>query len=346
MRILAVTNMYPTPRNPAFGTFVEQQIKSLREIGLDVDVLFVDRAGKGMCAYLGLRKQICARIRDSQPDLVHVMYGGVMAELVTRAVQDRPTVVSFCGSDLSGELWSGALRKIISLYGVLASRKASRRATAVVVKSKNLLDALLDDEVRAKAKIIPNGVNLEIFMPLNREACRKQLGWDPDHFHVLFPTTCGDPRKRPGLAQTAVKIVNNLGIKTDLHKLQGIAHSQVPVVLNASDVLLSTSFYEGSPNVLKEALACDVPVVSVDVGDVGERIQGIKGCHLALPTPEDLAAKLCLVHGSSRRVEGRASMEKLSHKNIALCLREFYSALLKLEEPGISIPSVEFSTEN
>ena len=138
LRILAVTNIYPTPQAPALGTFVEQQIEGIRRIGLDVDVMFLDRAQRGMGAYLGLGRQIRAEIANYRPDLVHVMYGGVMANEVTRTICDRRTVVSFCGSDLLGENLSGTVRKVISECGVLASYRAARRATKIVVKSKNL----------------------------------------------------------------------------------------------------------------------------------------------------------------------------------------------------------------
>jgi teichuronic acid biosynthesis glycosyltransferase TuaC len=93
---------------------------------------------------------------------------------------------------------------------------------------------------------------------------------------------------------------------------------------HTSDCLLLTSLHEGSPNAVKEALACDVPVVSVDVGDVAERIQGIEGCHLARAEPEDLADKLQCVYQGSRRVSGRARMAELSIQNIARKLLEFY----------------------
>ena len=86
MRLLVVTNIFPTKRYPAFGTFVEQQVKSLSDLGLEVDVLFVDRAQEGLRAYFGIGKRVRRSINEFKPDLVHVMYGGVMAEAVTRAV--------------------------------------------------------------------------------------------------------------------------------------------------------------------------------------------------------------------------------------------------------------------
>src|ERR671919_2846601 len=140
MRILAVTNIYPTPEAPTRGTFVEQQIKGLRQIGLGVDVMLVDRAQRGAGAYLGLRGQVRARVAHFQPHVIHVMYGGVMADAITRAVNDRPIVISFCGSDLLGELLSGIFRKLIARYGVIASYRAARRACGIVVKSKVLQD--------------------------------------------------------------------------------------------------------------------------------------------------------------------------------------------------------------
>jgi teichuronic acid biosynthesis glycosyltransferase TuaC len=328
MRILAVTNLYPTPRAPASGTFVEQQIKGLRQAGLDVDVMFLDRAQRGMGVYLGLRQRIHAKIRNYEPDLVHVMYGGVMADEVTRTVADRPTVVSFCGSDLLGEHLSGILRKLIAGYGLRISCRAARRACGIVVKSKNLQDALPEDVDRSKVRIIPNGIDLERFKPLNRDKCRKRLGWSDHRFHVLFPTNSGDPLKRPDLAKAAVGAINHSGVRAEMHQLRGVPHEEVPIWLNASDVVLLTSLHEGSPNIVKEALACNIPVVSVDVGDVRERIQRIEGCYLAVPEAGELAAKLQMVHAGPRRVVSRVKMQQLSLERVALQLKEFYGEVL------------------
>jgi teichuronic acid biosynthesis glycosyltransferase TuaC len=146
--------------------------------------------------------------------------------------------------------------------------------------------------------------------------------------NVLFPTNCGDPRKRFDLAQAAVEVIKQWGIPAELHQLRGVLHDQVPIWLNASDVVLLTSLHEGSPNVVKEALACNRPVVSVDVGDVRERIEGIEGCYLALPDSSDLAAKLRLVHARQSRVAGRTKMQDLSLECIARRLTQFYEDVL------------------
>lgn len=326
MRVLAVTNMYPTCRTPAFGTFVAQQINGLKRIGLDVELIFADRARRGMRIYLGLAREVRAKIENLQPDVIHVMYGGVMADQVTRTVNDRPTVVTFHGSDLLGEHLSGYLRKLIAGYGVRSSWRAARRADGIVTVSKALRDALPDDVDRSKVKIIPCGIDLELFRPLNRDTCCSRIGWRPDAFHILF--LANDPVKRPGLARAGVVTFNRLGIQGVLHELRGVPHKEVSVWLNASDALLLTSLHEGSPTIVKEALACNLPVISVDVGDVRERINGIEGCYLALPDPNDLAAKLCLVYSGIRRVAGRAKMKELSLEHIALRLKMLYDEVL------------------
>jgi teichuronic acid biosynthesis glycosyltransferase TuaC len=336
MRVLAVTNMYPTPHTPTLGTFVEQQIKGLRQVGLSVEVTFVDRVQKGIGAYLGLSRRLRSRIVDFQPHLVHVMYGGLMADTATRVANDRATVVSFCGSDLLGEHLSGPLRKLISGHGVLASRWAARRSSGIVVKSRSLLDALPSYVERSKVRIIPNGIDLQRFKPLDRSECREKLGWSENGFHILFSHgSSRNPVKRPDLARAAYEELKRLGIQAEMHYLHGVAHDEVALWLNASDALLVTSAHEGSPNVVKEALACDLPVVSVDVGDVRERITGIEGCYLASPEPSDLAAKLGLVYSGLRRVAGRDKMQELSIERVAKRLRKFYDeVLVRYEKEG------------
>jgi teichuronic acid biosynthesis glycosyltransferase TuaC len=326
LRILAVTNMYPSPENPDSGTFVEQQIKGLERRGLEVAVLVVARIQKGMRAYFELAKDLRAQLAQFRPDIVHVMYGGVMAETVTRVIRDRPTIVSFCGDDLLGELLSGPMRKFIAGYGVLASYWAARRAAGIVVKSKNLENALPNWVPKSKVRIIPNGIDLERFKPLDRQDCNDRLGWNKRNFHVLISSA--QPIKQPGLARNAVEVLKLSADRVELHSLGRVPHDEVPIWLNASDVLLLTSLHEGSPNIVKEALACDLPIVSLDVGDVRERIQGVDECYLADPNPTDLASKLALLHAKPCRIAGRASVQNISLEHIALRLEEFYEDVL------------------
>src|SRR4026209_2168918 len=123
MRILAVSNMLPTPNHLHAGRFIHEQIEALRKIGLDIDVLFVNRVEEGMRAYASLPAMLRKAVARFQPDLVHVMYGGIMSLIVTHVVRNRSVVVTFHGSDLLGQPFQRPLRRLLSACGVIASRE-------------------------------------------------------------------------------------------------------------------------------------------------------------------------------------------------------------------------------
>ncbi|HWX21800.1 MAG TPA: glycosyltransferase [Candidatus Binatia bacterium] len=329
MRILAITNMFPSAAFPTQGVFVQQQINGLQAIGLDVRVLFVDRRQAGPTAYYRLRTKVRSAVNEFEPDTLHVMYGGVMADQIARHHHLRPVVVTFHGSDLLGENLSGWARKIISRYGVRCSQRAASAADGVVLVARHLARALNGAAAGDKVRVIPCGIDLERFRPLDPPGCRQRLGWNSRSFHVLFASGNGDPVKRPWLAEAAVAQMCNAGQPVEMHRLTAVPNEEVPVWLNASDVLLLTSLHEGSPTVVKEALACNLPVVSVDVGDVGERIEGMEGCYLAPPEPAELAEKLCLVRQRGRRLNCRMRVKELSILNTAHKLKQFYEAITR-----------------
>lgn len=328
MRVLAVTNMYPTPSMPASGVFVGEQVRGLRAIGVTVEVLFVDRVTKGMSAYFTMMRPVREALRSFAPDIVHVMYGGVMADQVMRKVNRVPKLVTFHGSDLLGENLSGTWRKLISHYGIFCSRRAAKLADGIVVVSERLKKALPSGLEPAKIRIIPCGIDVQRFQPLDRSHCRAKLGWKATSFHVLFPSRRNNTVKRPALALAAVAEVAARGVVPELHFLEGVPNEAVPLWMNASDALILTSAHEGSPTVVKEALACGLPVVSVDVGDVGEQLRGVEGCHLAASDPTDLASKLLAVKRTGNSVVAREKVQRLSLENIAIDLAAFYQQLV------------------
>ena len=329
MRILTITNMYPTTESPGRGVFVQEQIKGLCVVGLDVRVLFVNRRKEGPTAYYRMPGKIARAVTEFDPDVIHVMYGGVMANQVAHHRYGRPLMVTFHGSDLLGENFSGWMRKVISHYGVYCSRRAASAADGVVIVARHLLRALNGAVAMDKVHVIPCGIDLERFQPMDPLLCKQKLGWKADSFNVLFASSNGDPVKRPELAKAAVAQLNRSDRPPELHYLTGISNAEVPVWLNASDALLLTSVHEGSPTVVKEALACGLPVVSVDVGDVAERIEGIEGCHLARPEPADLAAKLCLVRQRGQRLDPALAgrLNELSLLSVAQKLERCYEAV-------------------
>jgi glycosyltransferase involved in cell wall biosynthesis len=325
VRALIVTNIYPSAARPALGTFVADQVACLRESGVEVELLYLDRAGHGRRAYGELAVMVRRAIDATAPDLVHVMYGGVMADVVTRTVRDRPVLVAFCGSDLLGARATSGLSKWSERYGVVASARAAKRATGITVKSRNLFDALPSGVGERRTWIIPDGVDLARFRPLNRRECRQALDLDADATIVLFPAAAHRPEKRYALAAAAVARLNDARVQ--LQTLGSVRHDAVPLWINAADAVLLTSMYEGSPNVIKEALACNVPLVSVDVGDVRERIEGVDGCLIASPEPEDLAAGLVQILGGAGRTEGRERAADVSLERINARLLDVYRAI-------------------
>src|SRR5262249_26735735 len=196
-----------------------------------------------------------------------------------------------------------------------------------VVKSENLLSVLPGGIDHSRVWLLPNGVDLRRFKPMDRSECQRRLGWDPSRRHVLFPADPTRPEKRFALAEACVAHVNQGGADVELHVLRDVPHAEVPSWLNAAHAILLTSTHEGSPNAVKEALACNVPVVSVDVGDVRARIGTIDGCFVADPTPEDLAAKLGLALERAAPIDGRERLADISVDHVAAKLREIYGIL-------------------
>jgi teichuronic acid biosynthesis glycosyltransferase TuaC len=327
VRVLVVTNMYPTEARPGGGTFVADQVRSLRATGAEAEVLFVDRATGGRRVYRGLAERVRADVARSSPDLVHVMYGGVMADVVTRVVEDRPVLVTFHGDDLQGNAGNGLLGALSGWYSTVASARAARRAAGVVVVSPHLRDAIAKSVNGSRLWVVSNGVDLGRFRPRDRAECQRALGWDTGRAQVLFPAPPARGEKRFHLAAAAVAMLRQSGVAVDLQVLDGVPHEEVPTWLNAADVVLLTSLREGSPMVVKEALACNVAVVSVDVGDVRERLAGIEGCSVAEPTPEDLSHNLGRALARTERIEGRERVAELSLERVADTLREIYGVL-------------------
>jgi glycosyltransferase involved in cell wall biosynthesis len=121
------------------------------------------------------------------------------------------------------------------------------------------------------------------------------------------------------------------GINVELHRLSGVPNSLVPIWLNATDVLLLTSLHEGSPTIVKEALACGTPIVSVNVGDVAERIEGVSGCHIVEAQPEAIALSLKAVLQARQRLTVGSELRNICHLEVAHRLKDFYHEVVSLE---------------
>jgi glycosyltransferase involved in cell wall biosynthesis len=318
-RVLFVTNMWPEESRPYYGSFIASQARSLTARGVDVDVLSV-RGYLGVRAYARAMLALPRVSRRAPYDLVHVHYGHTA--LAAIGVPKRPLVVSYCGGDLLGEPRArGITRK--SRAEVAVFRQLARLATRTITKSAEM-EMALPRALRRRNHVLPNGVDLEIFAPRPRAQARAELGWEGDLKTVLFLGNPEDPRKNVTLAREAVALLNQTEPKAELKTAWGVAADRVPVYLNAADCLVFPSLSEGSPNLVKEAMACALPIVSTPVGDVPERLGGIEGCFVREPEPRAFAAALAVAIEIGRAPAARKAIETLGLGQIAARLMAIY----------------------
>ena len=185
-----------------------------------------------------------------------------------------------------------------------------------------------------RAIVVPNGVNMERFHEIDKAKCQKQLGWDATKRHVLFPARPFEERKNWPLAEAAVALLNKRGDfkEIELHPMIGVPNDQTPIMYNAADAAVLPSFYEGSANALKEAMACDTPIVTTDMGDCRERVEGVNGCYVAKTFEVEEFAELlgkALAYGGKSNGRERLLADGIADWQIAERLIGIYEMALK-----------------
>jgi glycosyltransferase involved in cell wall biosynthesis len=301
--------MYPVPEEPTLGVFVQEQVEALRQCGVDVDVFFINGRRYRRNYLTGFLRYL------PQPwlrryDLIHAHYP--LTGLIARAQMRTPLVVTYHGIEVVFG-WQGAVCRLLAPI-----------VDRVIVTSERM-HAMPG---MSKASVIPCGVNLDMFQPQPAQAARAALGLPLDKKLVLF---CAGmrPEKRFDIVEAAVNRLQEHDPAVQLVVATGLPHSAVPDYMNACDVLVLASEYEGSPTVIKEAMACNLPIVSTDVGDVREVIGGTDGCYLCEGTVDDVAAKLALALQRGQRSNGRQNIAHLSLDAIARRLIAEYESVLR-----------------
>ncbi|MBE0673395.1 MAG: glycosyltransferase [Bacteroidales bacterium] len=264
---------------------VANQAESLKALGLEITHFCI--TGKGIRGYLAALPKLRRVIKEVKPDVVHAHYAwsGFLASLAGTG----PLVVSLMGSEARG---GRTMRTIIR-------HAASGHWDYTIVKSASMATAL---KIR-RYRVLANGVDTSRFTPLDSDECATACGLDKNRFNIIFVADPSRPEKNFSLAEEAVKLTGNSNIV--LKPLYNIPSSKMPLWYNAADMLLLTSLWEGSPNCVKEAMACNLPVVATRVGDVPELLDGVGNCHLTTHNPAEIAEAIGQVVLSRRRSDGR-----------------------------------------
>jgi teichuronic acid biosynthesis glycosyltransferase TuaC len=325
IRVLVLTRMWPTPDRP--GTFVKDEVDALRRLGIDCQVI-AELGSGGLWCYVRLWRRMWRSLKEERFDVVHAHYGttGWMGRLQWRV----PLVVTFHGSDLmGGRLTRSGNESVMGFIEMALSWLLARLVPDIIVVSP----AMLTRTPIGRAYVIPAGVDLTEFRPLDRGDVRRLLEIRDDHPVALFVADPALANKRFRLANEAVQIAKRSIPDLELVAITRRSHAELRLWLNAADVLLLTSKREGSPMVVKEALACNLPVVSVDVGDVARRLQGVSGCRLVEDAPDAIAVGLIEVINGSERCNGREFVTNLDSDASARKIIAVYRRAVRRASP-------------
>jgi glycosyltransferase involved in cell wall biosynthesis len=327
MRVLIVASDLPTTTSPATGIFIAEQARSLRAAGVAVDLLSLNARATRWNYALGFPRLLKA-IASNAYHVVHThhTYSYILVDLARRMAGVRAPIV-FTNHD--GEVLDPTRThrvwhpRSVFRRSLLLKRFAANRADFVIFVSRYIAAALgLGRHVRQA--VIPCGVDLQKFKPLDRRACRKQLALPEDHFIVFFPAHPKARGKWFALAQAAFEIVR-ARIPTSVLLIGGsIPYDAMPIYYGAADVVLQSSIYEASPTIVKEALACERPLVSTDSGDTRDIVSGVPFCFVCGNSATELAERMvqCLgqwaVHGRARLLSAGLSLEQVAQRIIAV----------------------------
>ncbi len=307
MKILIVANNKPGH----FSPFVTEQVEALTKLGVEFD--FFGVSGKGIFGYLSNLRPLKKKIHEFQPDLLHAHYG--LSGLLANLQRTVPVVTTYHGSDVHS--------KGLNLF---ISKLTARSSAYNIFVSPKLLK--LTDYRGENKSVIPCGVNTTTFFPVERAEARKQLGWDANGTYILFAGAFDNEVKNSALAKAAISLLPNVR----LMELRGYSREQVNLVMNAANCLLMTSHREGSPQVIKEAMTCGTPIVSVNVGDVKELLEGVDNCYITTYDANEIATKIQQAIAFNGKTNGpKCIIDKgLSNEIVVNKILEIYQKLVTL----------------
>lgn len=316
--VLIVTNVWPDADRPSYGIFVRRQVDSLRRAGARCDVLYI-RGWLSFKAYALAAARLAASsvAWRGRYRLVHAH--AAEAGLAARLHVGTPVIVSYLGDDLLGDRDELGAAPPSARWRSRLVRWHSQLFDATITKSRVMEDAL-PQRTRRKNHVIPNGVDRRLFAPVEREAARQALGWGDELTALFVATKPRSPAKRLWLAERAAA---EAGYR--LHVAENLDPADVPTLMCAADCLIVTSAVEGSPNAVKEALMCNLPIVATAVGDIPERLAGVEPSWICPPDEEAFADALRACAATRTRSNGREVAAELDEDRVAERLLAVYA---------------------
>jgi teichuronic acid biosynthesis glycosyltransferase TuaC len=311
MKVLVVTNMYPTAKNPFYGIFVKEQVEALKAGGLDVDVYFIN-GRENRLNYLKSIFALAKLLRQRHPDLIHAHHSYCIFPIKVAeklAFTRLPVVLTFH----EGEVHLAPnmkLKKVAPIRRLVFSKRiklaALKMTDMVVAVQEEMLKKL---NFKGQSAVLPCGVDCGLFKPLDQRWCRKLLDLPIDRKIILFPASPGDRQKGIDILKAALRRI----ARSDLMLVTAgnIPHEKMPYYMNAADVVVQLSRYEASPSVLKEALAVNTPAVFTAAGDAAKLINATSGgYYLSRRDPADVAENIVKALKDNGNCNGRACILK------------------------------------
>jgi glycosyltransferase involved in cell wall biosynthesis len=296
MRVLIVSNMYPTRERPEFGVFVRDSLEALSRIdGVETELYVFE--GGGIKAYRKAIKPLKQHLKTHEYDVIHAHYG--LTGWIAQQAGAKPLVVTYHGTDLRHEK-----------YGRLSKRLAPK-VDQVAVVSEDLGTELEKQKKKLKRPIVvlPTGVNLSRFEQRDRTLAREALGVDPEGSYALFPFDPSRPVKHYDRALEVAEDVEDLEVLT----LGGVPPTEVATYMNAVDMLLVPSAHEGFGLAALETLACNTPVISTRSGMAPALLDDVEGCWcMDWDRASWVAAARKILEDPDPRVDGRPVAERWS----------------------------------
>jgi teichuronic acid biosynthesis glycosyltransferase TuaC len=325
MKVLIMTAIYPSAGNPACGSYVHTQSVSLQRAGIDVEMLVLSHRYRKLIYPLAIW-QLRERLARTRVDLIHAHYG--LVGLVARTQSKVPLVVTYHGSDILGWVNEKGKRGIAGEVIARSCRLLGRHVDAAIVQSDQMASKL----GQANVHVIPHEVDLEVFHPTDREEARAVLSLDANKKYLLFAANPKVGVKRFPFANAVAEVLVRHDPSVKLLVVSHDTQQRLALYMSACDALIFPSFQEGSPNIVKQAMACNLPIVATDVGDVRQVIGKTKYCYICRPVIAEFVAKLSEILARRDRTDGREHVRHLDSATVARRVIAVYEEVLTRRE--------------